>query len=186
MRVYLDNNLISYLLALREERARQDFEKREAHAISKLLNREDVTALCSDESLAEIEKTPNADKQMRLATLYSKLKQGRAIVRNAQVTWDDGVTRWDSPDARWDHPYDDADRQRLEGFFRKKGIFDDFDIRYLANAMLPENRIDVFLTADKRTIWKFREELRQLFGVRVALPSELLDELEPGAGSAAL
>jgi hypothetical protein len=136
--------------------------------------------------LAEIEKTPNADKQERLVKLYSKLKQGRAVVRNAQVTWDDGVTRGDSPDASWDHPYDNADRQRLEHFFHSKGVFDDFDIRYLANAMLPENRIDVFLTADKKTIWKFREELRQHFGIRVALPSELLDELEPGAGSAAI
>jgi len=52
--------------------------------------------------------------------------------------------------------------------------------------MLSENLIDVFLTADKGTIWKFREELRQLLGIRVALPSQLLDELEPGAGNAAL
>lgn len=185
MRVYLDNNLITYLLGLREGRALQDFVKREAQATSKLLDRDDITALCSDESLAEIEKIPTADKQERLAALYSKLKQGRAVVRNAQVTWDDGVTRWDSPDAGWDHPYDNRDRERLEQFFRSKGIFEnDFDIRYLANAMLPENRIDVFLTADKKTIWNFREDLRQLFGIRVALPSELLDELEPGAESA--
>ena len=180
MRVYLDNNLFAYLLALPDEKKRLNlFVGREARAVRELHAREDVELLCSDESLAEMEKTPNEAKRQQLQSLYSAIKADRAVIRNAGVTWDDDVTRLDSPDALWDHPHTDMDRQHISSFLQKKGIkVDEFDVRYLANARLEENQIDVFLTADKRTIWNFRHELRKEFGIRVALASELLAELE--------
>jgi hypothetical protein len=53
----------------------------------------------------------------------------------------------------------------------------DFDARYIANAMLPVNRIDVFLTADKKSIWNHRADIKARFGVGVKLPYELAEEI---------
>ena len=177
MRIYLDNNLFSYLLAIADGKQFDQFVGREARSVRELLGRPEVEVLCSDESLAEMERVKDPTKRQRLQSLYAALKDGRAVVRNAAARWDDGVTRWDSPDARWDHLHNDTDRERITSFLEEKGIqVNEFDVRYLANAALDENDIDVFLTADKKTIWHFRRELLEQLGIRVALPSELLAE----------
>ncbi|MCH8040628.1 MAG: hypothetical protein IH977_09835 [Nitrospinae bacterium] len=179
MRVYLDNNLFSYLLALAIGKQLDQFIDREARSTRELLARPELEVLCSDESLAEMECIKDPAKRQRLQSLYATVKSGNAALRNAAVRWDDRVTRWDSPDANWDHPHTDADRKRIESFLKRKGIpVNEFDVRYLANAALDENKIDIFLTADKKTIWNFRHEFLKDFGIRVALPSELLAEIE--------
>ena len=178
MRVYVDNNLFSYLLALTDGKKLDPFVDREARALRDLLARSDVEVRCSDESLTEMDCIMDAEKRQRLQSLYAAVKAGAPVVRNARVRWDDGVTRWDSPDATWDHRHTDIERQRIASFLQEKGIHvNKLDVRYLANAALAENKIDVFLTADKKSIWNFRDELRNRFGIRVALPSELVGEL---------
>jgi hypothetical protein len=179
MRVYLDNNLLfTYLSALQHGKTLRPEIALEAKALASLLVRTDIELLCSDEALAEMNRIVGSAKRSRLQQLYHRLKGDRAVIRNARVTYDDGVTRYDSPDATHDHPYTDKNRAELTTFFRSKGLTpNEYDTRYLANAMLRVNAIDVFLTADKRTIWNFRHDLKQLVGIRVALPFELLAEL---------
>jgi hypothetical protein len=179
VRVYLDNNLFTYLLRHIQGRALRPEIVTEAMALAAILARHDVEPVCSDESLAEIDRHPRAQDRDDLRALYSKLKAGRRVVRNARVTWGDGIARWGSPDFRWGEIGDDGDRKRIGAFLKEKGIGDpnEYDVRYLANALLPQNRIDFFLTYDKKTIWRFREELNARFGIVVKTPSELLSEI---------
>jgi hypothetical protein len=108
--------------------------------------------------------------------MYRKLKQA-PMVRNAAVTFDDPLVTFDCPDVFFDHPYTDADLSAVRTLLKSKGNENEFDARYIANAMLAANRIDVFLTADKKSLWEHRETIKAEFGVTVKLPSELAKEL---------
>lgn len=176
-RVYLDNNLLAYLVAYEEHRASPGFVAAEGAAVSNLVARGDIEVLCSDESLTEIGKLTPGSRRAKLEARFHALKAGKPVIRNAAVSWDDGMPFWDSPDVTWDHKHDDADLARVKAVLASAGVSESFDARYLANALLAENRIDAFLTADKNTIWNHRAVIRSQLGVRVALPSELAAEL---------
>ncbi len=178
MRVYLDNQLITYLLKPRQSRESSFVTLREINALLELSKRKSVEFLISEESLAEIRKLPEKSlKRKNLERFYFKLKQGKTVIRNSKVVWDDPIATWDSPDVFWDHPYDDADLNKVKQFLASRGNTNEFDARYVANSMLPKNKIDVFLTADKKSIWKHRDEIKEKFNVVVKLPTELNKEL---------
>ena len=144
-------------------------------ALSQMSN---IEFLVSEEVLAEIRKLPDAStKRKDLEQMYYKLKQGRSVIRNSTVIYGDPIATYNSPDIFYDHPFTDKDLDEVSRFLKSKGNQNDFDSRYIANAMLTENKIDVFLTADKRSIWNHREDIKANFGVMVRLPSELATEL---------
>lgn len=107
MRVYLDNQLITYLLRFRQGRGLDHPISDELNTLVKLSKREGIEFLISEESLAEIRKLPEkSPKRKDLEQLYFKLKKGKPVIRNSKVVWDDPIATWDSPDVFWDHPYD--------------------------------------------------------------------------------
>lgn len=178
MRVYLDNQLITYILRFEQGRNLEPPILKELRALTKLSKRKGVEFLISEESLAEIRKLPEqSQKRKDLEKLYFKLKKGKTVIRNSRVVWDDPIATWDSPDVCWNHPYDNTDLNKVKQFLAGRGNTNEFDARYIANSMLPENKIDVFLTVDKKSIWKYRDEIKQRFNVVVELPSELEHEL---------
>jgi len=135
-----------------------------------------IIFLLSEETLAEIRRLDTTKaKGKDLEALYFHLKAGRSVIRNSSVTFDDPIATMDSLDVFMDHPYDDTDLNKVKAFLTSKGNTDEMDARYIANAMLPENKIDFFVTLDKRTIWIHRKEIYSLFGVKVRLPSELAE-----------
>jgi len=83
-----------------------------------------------------------------------------------------------SPDVFFDHPYDDIDLNKVRKYLRSVGNNNDFDARYIANAMLPLNKIDAFITYDKKSLWNHKTDIRRLFGVYVKLPSEEAEYLK--------
>ncbi|MCH7541870.1 hypothetical protein IH981_03825, partial [Patescibacteria group bacterium] len=143
-------------------------------ALETLFKRKDVELLVSEESLAEIRKlNQTSQKRKDLEAMYFKLKQRKSVIRNSAVLWSDPIATWNSPDVYYDHPYKDTDLNKVKQFLASKGNTNDFDTRYIANAMLSENKIDVFLTFDKSSLWRHRNEIKRLFGVEVKLPSEI-------------
>ena len=38
--------------------------------------------------------------------------------------------------------------------------------------MLSANKIDVFITIDKKSLWRHRKQIKELFNVTIKLPSE--------------
>lgn len=44
--------------------------------------------------------------------------------------------------------------------------------------MLKENDIDFFLTNDKKSLWVYKKDIEEKFGVRIRLPSELAEYLK--------
>lgn len=177
IRVYLDNQLITYIL-----RAVQDLATLpEMKSLVLLSNIKTINIefLVSEESLAEIRQLPeNSVRRKDLEELYFKLKEGKPVIRNATVLYDDKIATYNSSDVFMCHPYDDTDLNKVRQFLRSKGNTNDFDARYVANAMLPENKINVFLTADKRSLWQHKMEIKEKFGVDVKLPSELVEYLK--------
>lgn len=174
MRAYLDNQLITYILRFKQGRVLSYPLLDEVNALVKLSKREGIEFLISEESLAEIRKLPEKSSTRKsLEQFYFKLKKGKTVIRNSKVVWDDPIATWDSPDVFWDHPYDDTDLNKVKRFLAGKGNTNEFDARYIANAMLQENKIDIFLTADKKSIWKYRDEIKRKFNVVVKLPTEL-------------
>jgi hypothetical protein len=181
-RLYLDNELITYILRILQGRKSSGVDLGEQWtALEYLISLEtvEIELLFSDESLAEIRNLHvNSKKRKELEPLYFVLKQGKAVVRNAAVTYSDRLSVYGSPDISYNHPNDDTDLKRVKQFLASKGNMSEFDARYIANALLPENRIDVFLTYDKATLWCFREEIKRLFGVVVKLPTEEAEYLK--------
>jgi len=179
MRLYLDNNLVTH--ALRHIQGITTNMPHETLALVALSARTDVSMIVSDESLAEIRKLPeNSLNRKALEPFFFKLRDNSLsipIIRNSNVTWDDPIALWDSPNVYWDHPYDDSDLNKAKALLISKGNHDEFDARYIANTMLVTNNIYAFLTVDKRTIWNYREDIKNVLGVLVKLPSELLEEL---------
>lgn len=148
MRVYLDNQIITYLLNLTQRENLHPTISNEPSALMRISKRKDVEFLISEESLAEIRRLPEkSQKRKDLEQLYFKLKEGKTIIRNSKVVWEDSIATWDSPDVSWDHPYDDVDLDKVKPFLLSKGNANEFDARYIANSMLPKNKIDAFLTA---------------------------------------
>lgn len=181
-RLYLDNQLITYILRILQGRKSSSVDLGEqwtALAYLTSLKTVEIELLFSDESLAEIRNLDvNSMKRKELEPHYFMLKQGKPVTRNAAVTYGDRLSVYGSPDISYSHPYDDTALNRVKQFLASKGNSDEFDARYIANAMLPENRIDVFLTYDKTTLWRYREDIKRLFGVVVKLPSEEAEYLK--------
>lgn len=171
MRLYLDNQLVTYLTMIESLRARGDLLGT-LDALVALLARDDVEILLSEESLAEIRRLSPGPKRSRLEETYRKLKESQSVIRNSKVTWNDPIATWNSPDVMWSHPYTDDDLNRVKVFFAQRGNRNEFDARYIANAMLPENEIAAFVTADRRSIWRHRAEIKEQFGVNVYTPEE--------------
>ncbi len=119
--------------------------------VTEILRRPEIEVLCSVESLAEIGQmeAENA-KRLLLEDCYHRLKDGEPVIRNCGVGWDDQITGWASHDVGWDHTYDNTDLDQVGTFLASVGNRDDMDARDIANAMLPENAIDVFVTFDAR------------------------------------
>lgn len=178
MRIYLDNQLITYLLGYLQKKELQDQTRKETESLVFLLRRDDIEVLVSEESLAEIRKlNKNSLKRKNLEQLYFKLKQTR-VIRNSSVKYDDEITTYNSMDVRYNHSYDDKDLNRVREFLKSRGNENDFDTKYIANAILPENKIDIFLTADKKTIWNYAEDIKRQFGLAVKTPTQLEEELK--------
>lgn len=179
MRVYLDNQLITYLLRFDQGKKLDDILLKEVIALKELSKWRNVEFLISEESLAEIRKLPeNSLKRKDLEQLYFKLKKGKTIIRNSKVVWSDSIATWSSPDVFFNHPYDDTDLNKVKRFLASRSNTNEFDARYLTNSMLPENEVDIFLTLDKKSIWKYRNEIKERFNVVVKLPTELKQKLK--------
>lgn len=182
IRVYLDNQLITYILrSIQKKPVKDVVTLMEMAPLIYLSNIKgvDIQFLFSEESLAEIRRLPeHSAKRKDLEILYYRLKKGKSVIRNSAVSYNDAIATYDSPDILYNHPYSDKDLNEVRAFMQSKGNHNDFDARYIANAMLPENEISVFLTADKKSIWKHRIEIKNKFGVEVKLPSELVDYLK--------
>lgn len=183
MRVYLDNNLIQLVASLIKKKYPEGNPNllMEMAALNLLSNIKSIYVdfLVSEESLAEIRNlSEGKPKRTELEDLYFKLKQGKSVIRNSSVVYDDPIATWDSPDVFWDHKYDDTDLNKVRTFLSSKGNTNDFDARYIANSMLKENYIDYFLTSDKKSIWNYKDEIEKLFGVKVRLPTELAETLK--------
>lgn len=181
MRVYIDNQLVTFLWRSLTGKLAENLTTQQAFdSMLSLSQSEDIEFLLSEEILAEISKMPNtSNKRKGVESLYQKLKNGKSVIRNSKVTYDDPIATYASTDVLFNHNYTDNDLNAVKKFLSDKGNNNEFDARYIANAMLPENRIDVFLTADKKSIWNHRDEIKDRFGVIVMLPSELLKILNP-------
>jgi hypothetical protein len=181
-RLYLDNLLITYILSIVQGNKPNNVHlEKEWTALEYLMQVEavEITLLFSDENLAEIRKlSDTSEKRKKLEPFYFKLKQGKHVIRNVAVTYGDRLSVYGSSDISYNHPFDDTDVYRVKQFLTGKGNMDTFDARYIANAMLPENRIDAFLTNDKATLWRYRDEIKKHFGVVVKLPSEEAEYLK--------
>lgn len=174
MRVYLDNQLITYLLRFEQGKKLDSNSAKQLGALIKLSKKKDIEFLISEESLAEIRLLPkHSQKRKDLEQFYFKLKRGKTVIRNSSSTWDDPIATWSSPDLCWDHPYDDKDLNKVKKFLTSKGNKNEYDARYIANAMLPENKISIFLTADRKSLWRYRREIKERFNVVIKLPTEL-------------
>lgn len=181
-RLYLDNQLIKFTLDHLQNKLSKNLNilsEQEAVAYLFSLKHLKLEILLSEESLAEIRKLPkNSNKRKDLENLYYNLKQGKSVIRNSSVTYNDSIATYNSPDVFWNHDKKDDDLNRVKKFLIAKGNLDDFDARYIANAMLPENKINFFLTADKKSIWLYRKEILKNFKVVVKLPTELRDQFK--------
>lgn len=143
--------------------------------------------LVSEESLAEIRKLdPNSTKRKDLETVYHILKQSKSVIRNSAVTFNDPIATYNSPDVPYNHAYTDDDLDKVyEYLVTKIGTVNKekmeairFDARYIANAMLKENNINFFLTNDKKSLWIYKKDIEEKFGVKIRLPSELAEYLK--------
>lgn len=94
------------------------------------------------------------------------------------IPMDDPIATFDSPDVFYNHPYDDTNLNQVKEFLKKKGNNSDFDARYIANSMLPQNHIDYFVTVDKKSLWNYKNGIEEKFGVKVRLPSELIEHFK--------
>jgi len=179
MRVYLDNQLVTYILSgIQNKLSTDPVVEQEINSMVALSQMSNIELLISEEVLAEIRKLPDISaKRKDLEQMYQKLKQGRGVISNSTVNYNDPIATYNSPDVFYGHPFTDKDLDEVRRFLKSKGNQSDFDARYIANAMLLENKIDVFLTADKKTIWNHRVDIMAKFGVMVKLPSELATEL---------
>jgi hypothetical protein len=182
MRVYLDNQLVTYMANSLQKKVPGDrITQQETSALATLASVCDIEFLVSEEVLAEIGRLRHGSpKRQDLERMYWRLKTP-PVIRNSSVAFDDLIATFDSPDVFFDHAFTDTDLDAARNFLRSKGNHNDFDARYVANAMLPANKIDVFLTADRKSLWNHREDIKATFGVSVKLPSELAAELtKPG------
>jgi len=177
MRVYLNNELITYLLRYRQGKKLQSNVQKETESLVFLSGREDIEILVSEESLAEIRDLhKNSSTRKDLEPLYFKLKQAKTVIRNSIVMYNDIIATYGSQDVFYSHSHNNTDLNRVKQFLSTKGDVSEFDAMYIANAMLPKNEIDVFLTADKKTIWNYRDEIEERFNVIVKLPTELIEK----------
>lgn len=178
-RILIDNCIISYLKdiffnkPISKTHIKLLFEKASLVYLSNIKTLQ-LEFLLSEESLMEIEKMQSGSKKAELQAVYYAFKKNRPVIKNRSVSWDDPDTTWDSPDVHWGHESDDNCLNQVKKFFQNKGNASRFDPGYIAYAMLPENKIDVFLTFDNG-IWDSRKEIENQFKVKVMKPSELAD-----------
>jgi len=182
-RLYLDNNIITLIKDI-------FFNKPICNNVHLLLEQASLTyiskiksisieILLSEESLAEINMLPKESlKKIELKAVYYAFKKAKPVIRNSVILFDDPITTMVSPDVFFDHPYDDIDLNKVRKYLRSVGNNNDFDARYIANAMLPLNKIDAFITYDKKSLWNHKTDIRRLFGVYVKLPSEEAEYLK--------
>ncbi len=178
VRVYFDNMLITYLANYEEGRPPVDHLRPTVDALVAIVQHDDVEILVSEETLIEIGRMDkDSSKRMRNEPVYRRLKAGNPVHRNAGFGWSSKYVGWWSEDVGWDHDGTNEDLDRVEAYLVPVGNVDDMDPRYIANAMLADNAIDVFLTYDKKTIWRHRAEIKERFGETVMTPEELLQQL---------
>lgn len=178
-RIYIDNNIIAFIKNIifkKPNNSGLDVLMEEASLVY-LSNLKSIKIefLLSQESLFEINRlSANSEKRVELEAVYRAFKKA-PVFRNAAVRYDDPLVTYDSPDITYDHPYDDSVLNKVRSFLSSKGNTDDFDARYIANASLPENKIDAFMTFDKKSLWNYRKDIKTEFGVEVKLPSEIAE-----------
>lgn len=177
-RILVDNCIIAYIKDIsfhRSNKVQKDLllEKTSLIFLSNIKTI-GLEFLLSEESLGEIEKLKSGQKKDELQTVYYAFKKNKPVIKNRSITYNDATTRYDSPDVYYDHLYNNGDLNRITSFFKKKGNKSDFDPKYITYSMLPENKIDVFLTTDEG-IWNYRNEIKKLFDVLVMKPSELAE-----------
>jgi len=191
LRLYFDNQLITYVLRL----IQKNFPKGNVALLMEIASIKriyevsgiEIEVLVSEESLAEIRKLDSSStKRKDLEATYNMLKQSKSVIRNSAVIWNDLIATYNSPDIFYNHAYTDDDLDKVNDFLvtkigtlaKEKLEAIRFDARYIANAMLEENNIDFFLTNDKKSLWIYKEEIEEKFGVKIRLPSELAEYLK--------
>jgi hypothetical protein len=177
IRILVDNCIITYIrdIILNKSHNTRDLslliEKASLVYLSNLKSVK-LEFLLSEESLAEIEKISSVDKKIELRAVYYAFKKNNPVIKNRSITYNDFGTTYNSPDISYNHDISNNDLNKVKQFLKSKGNENEFDARYIANAMLPINKIDAFLTIDKG-IWNYRKEIKNRFNVKVMKPSEL-------------
>jgi len=187
MRVYLDNSLIGRLLDIERGIRRGSKMLEEDVAILpnliQLCAEKGIQICASDDAGAEIEKLRSSMPQLTDA-LMSKLQSFTLLPIRHAIRYDDGhhydlgaTYAGDSPSKV------DLLAQELETFLLNKTRVTNSAKRLAVKwdacnlAVCKDNSCDVFLTCDYASIWAYRRQLRQLFGIEVRRPIELLEQV---------
>ena len=144
-----------------------------------------IKLIVSDDNHHEIQKmrTPNnraKNMKQEILTIFSVLEKEPYMKLGHSACWDSGY-RWDRG-AVWAGENTDNNRESIENDLmrwsgsKKPGKFRE-DAQHLSNMLVKENRIDIFLTRDEKSLLKYREKIFNSYKIKLAKPSEILKTL---------
>lgn len=177
LKIYLDNSCIGLLYEIRRKYLSGGplGKQEDAEALKKLLKMRSIKHIASEDSYAESRKKMKYNEQKIFKEIHDEIQfvslQHR-IPLDGTYRFGHGVT--------YGGPYPEI-KGKIESFlakltgFKKRGNYDDYDARELANCY--QNNTDYFVTIDIRTIIKFKKEIEKEFGIKVIRLSELLEKL---------
>jgi hypothetical protein len=184
MKVYLDNSVIGRLVDI-ERGVKQGSKMLEEDtailpALLQLCAEKGIQLCVSNDAGAEIERLRSSMPRLTDA-LMAKLQSFTLLPIRHAIKWGDGH-HWDMG-FTWagDSPSKvDLLAQELKGFLLSKTKITrqakreavEWDAYHLA--VCRDNGCEVFLTCDYASIWAYRRFLKELFGIEVRRPVELM------------